>query len=151
MRLEFTSAHRPSTPTGRRQLSYWPGGLLLAAGLILYLPDSRLGDMAGQVLAVVGGCLLANTMVARRKAAARPEPRHWTITDEDLEAASQLGSVRWTWTQVQRAEEHPDAYLLYQSESPHTAAFDVPRDTLSPADDAAFRTFLTDRGLLPST
>jgi hypothetical protein len=50
---------------------------------------------------------------------------------------------------VQRAVELPDAYLLYQSESPHTAAFDVPRGTLTPSQDAELRASLADRGLLP--
>jgi len=74
-----------------------------------------------------------------------------TITDDELRAANSLGSVRWTWPQVRRVVERPEVYLLYQSDSPHTATFDVPRDTLTPEQEAQFRSLLTDRGLLPAT
>jgi hypothetical protein len=150
--LEFTSARPPSsTSDGRWQRSYWPGAALFAMGLVLYLPDSWLGDLSGQVVAIIGGCLLANTAVVRRRAAAHAqrEPRQWTITDDELRVANRLGSVRWAWIQVTRAVERPDVYLLYQSDSPHTAAFDVPRDTLTPTQDSEFRAFLADRGMLP--
>lgn len=153
MLLEFTSTRPPGRPVADRrwQRSYYPAGAAFTVSVLLYVPDSGLANLAGWLLAVAGGCLLGNTIVARRRhsADATREPRHWTIDDEHLRAANRLGSVRWTWTQVRRAEEHPDAYLLYQSDNPHTAAFDVPRDTLTPAQDAELRTLLAGRGLLP--
>ena len=153
MLLEFSSTRAPGPPPradGRWQRSYWPGGIAFAAGLILYLPDGWPGQLAGQVVAVVGACLLSSALVARRRAAADTgrEPRRWTIDDEELRAANGLGSVRWTWIQVKRVVERPEVYLLYQSDSPHTATFDVPRDTLTTAQDTEFRTFLAGRGLL---
>jgi hypothetical protein len=150
VRLEFTSARPPWAPESRWPHSYWPGGILFAAGLILYLPDRWPAHLAGQIAAIAGGCLLANTAVTRRRAAAPRDPRQWTITDEELRAANRLGSVRWKWIQVHRVTEHPDVFLLYQSDNPHTAAFDVPRDTLTPEQDNEFRAFLTGRGLLPA-
>jgi hypothetical protein len=153
MLLEFSSTRTPGPPPlsdGRWQRSYWPGGILFAIGLILYLPGTWLGNLAGQVIGIVGGCLLASALVARRRAAAdaRREPRRWTITEEELKAGSRLSSVRWTWIQVKRVVERPEVYLLYQSDSPHTATFDVPRDTLTPAQDTEFRAFLAGLGLL---
>lgn len=154
MLLEFSSARPPGPPSvsGRWQRSYWPGGALFAVGLVLYLPDSWLGDIAGQVAGILGGCLLASAAVARRRAAAdaRRAPRQWTIDDEELRAGNLLGSVRWAWLQVQRVVEHPDVYLLHQSDNPHAATFDVPRDTLTSSQDAEFRAFLAGRGLLRS-
>jgi hypothetical protein len=157
--LEFSSARAPGPPVTERawQRSYRPGGLLLAAGLVAYLldtslPDTSLGGLPGQVLTVAGACLVTSALVARRRTAAdaRREPRRWTIDDEELTAANRLGSVRWSWTQVGRVEEHADAYLLHRDGDPHTAAFDVPRDTLTAAQEAEFRGFLTARGLLPA-
>jgi hypothetical protein len=151
MRLEFSSTRAPGPPPradGRWLRSYWPGGVAFGLGLILSVPSGGLGSVA--VLA--GACLLTNALVVRRRAAAdvEREPRKWTIDDEELRSGNRLGSVRWTWIQVKRVVEHPDAYLLYRSDSPHTATFDVPRDTLTPAEDAEFRAFLSARGLLPA-
>ena len=84
----------------------------------------------------------------RDRAQAR-EPRQWTITDEQLRAGNQLGSVRWNWNQVRLVVEYPEVYLLYQSTLPLTASFDVPRDVLAPEQDAQLRMFLDRRGLLP--
>jgi hypothetical protein len=153
MRLEFSSTRPPGPPPrsdGRRLRSYWPGGALFGAGLLLYLPDTWPGNLTGQVIGLLGGCLLASALVTRRRTAAdaHREPRRWTIDDEQLKAGNRLGSVRWTWIQVTRVVERPDVYLLYQSDSPHTATFDVPRDTLTPAEDSEFRSFLVARGLL---
>jgi hypothetical protein len=44
-----------------------------------------------------------------------------------------------------------DVCLLYPSGCPHTATFDVPRDTRTPDQDSELRTFLTDHGLLAAT
>jgi hypothetical protein len=153
MRLEFSSTRAPGPPPlsdGRWQRSYWPGGILFAAGLALYLPALAVISLLGHVAGIAGACLMANALVTRRraKADADREPRLWTIDDEQLRAANSLGSVRWTWPQVRRVDERPEVYLLYQSDSPHTAPFDVPRDTLTPDQDAQFRAFLAGRGLL---
>jgi hypothetical protein len=152
--LEFSSTRPPGEPAADRrwQRSYWPGGLLLAAGAALHLPGTWPTNLTGQIVALLGGCLLASTFVTRRRLAADTtrEPRRWTITDEDLKAANTLGSVRWTWIQVKRVVERPEVYLLYQTDSPHTATFDVPRDTLTPTQDTEFRAFLSTRGLLPT-
>lgn len=150
MRLEFSSARPPGPPPlsdGRWQRSYWPGGLVFATGMAV---DVVGAGWLGQVVGLVGVCLLSSTFVARRHAAAdaKREPRRWTITDEELRTVNGLGSVRWTWIQVRRVVEHPDAYLLYQSDSPHSAPFDVPRDGLTAAQEAEFRAFLAGRDLL---
>lgn len=155
MHLEFSSTRPPGPPTTDRpwQRSYWPGGATVAIGLALFLPDGWGATMLGQFVTVIGGCLLGNAIVARRRLAAvgSREPRQWTITDDGLRSGNRLGSVYWTWNQVHRVVEHPDVYLLYPSDSPHTATFDVPRDALTPDQDSEFRAFLTARGLLPHT
>ena len=155
MLLEFSSTRPPGPPAAGRpwQRSYWPGGVTIAIGVALLLPDGWGASMFGQFLAVIGGCLLGSAIVARRRvvADAGREPRRWTINDDGLRSGNRLGSVRWTWTQVHRVVEHPDVYLLYQSDNPHTPTFDVPRETLAPDQDNEFRTFLTDRGLLRPT
>ena len=155
MLLEFSSTRPPGPPAAGRpwRRSYWPGGATVAIGLALLLPDGWGVNVFGQFVAVIGGCLLGSAAVARRRLAADAgrEPRHWTIDDDALRSGNRLGSVRWTWIQVHRLVERPEVYLLYQSDSPHTATFDIPRDSLTPAQDGEFRAFLTDRGLLSAT
>lgn len=154
MLLEFSSTRPPGPPAGDRpwQRSYWPGGVIVAIGLALLLPGGLGVNVLGQFVAVLGGCLLGSAVVARRLLAADAdrEPRLWTINDDGLRSGNRLGSTCWTWTQVRRVVERPDVYLLYQSDSPHTATFDVPRETLTPDQDSEFRAFLTARGLLPA-
>ena len=154
MLIEFASARPPGLPGGGRawQRSYWPGGVLLVIGLALLIPAGPAPGLPGQILAVLGGCLLGSALVERRRRAAAPdrEPRHWTITDVDLRSGNRLGSVWCTWKQVRRVVERPEVYLLYPSDSPHTAVFDVPRGTLTPEQDAEFRAFLAARGLRPA-
>ena len=152
MLLEFSSARPPGPPATDRawQRSYWPGGATVAIGLALLLPGERGVDVLGQFAIVIGGCLLGSALVIRRRIAgdAHREPRHWTINDERLRSGNRLGSTSWSWIQVHRVVEHPDVYLLYQSDNPHAASFDVPRDALTPDQDGELRAFLTDRGLL---
>lgn len=160
MLVEFSSTRPPGLPAPADRLwqrSYWPGGAAIAAGLglliansLLLIPDGPATIVAGQVLAVLGFCLFGIAHVARRRAAAdaRREPRRWTITDNDLRAGNRLGAVRWTWNQVRRVDVRPEVYLLHQSNSPHTATFDVPRDVLTPEQDAVLRAFMIDRGLI---
>lgn len=161
MLVEFSSTRPPGSPAPADRLwqrSYWPGGAAVAAGLtvliadgLLLTPDGPATNVAGQVLAVLGFCLFGNAHMARRRAAAdaHREPRRWTITDNDLRAGNRLGAVRWTWSQVRRVDVRPEVYLLYQqSNSPHTATFDVPRDVLTPEQDAVLRAFMIDRGLI---
>ena len=155
MLLEFSSTRPPGPPSADRawQRSYWPGGATVAIGLALLLSGGWGVTVLGQFVAVIGGCLLGNALVARRRLAADAgrEPRQWTINDNGLRSGNRLGSVHWTWIRVRRVVERPDVYLLYQSDSPHTATFDVPRDPLTPDQDSELRAFLTDRGLLPGT
>jgi hypothetical protein len=153
--LEFSSTRPPDPPAPGRpwQRSYWPGGVTVAIGLAPLVPGGWGVNVLGQFVAVIGGCLLVNAVVVRRRLAADAgrEPRQWTINDDGLRSGNRLGSCSWTWIQVHRVVERPDVYLLYPSESPHTATFDVPRDTLTPDQDSEFRAFLTDRGLLAAT
>jgi len=73
MPLEFSSARPPGMRTAGRpwQRSYWPGGVLFAAGLALRIPGSRLGNLAGQVAVILGGCLLG----VARELGADPDAR----------------------------------------------------------------------------
>ncbi|MCU7729072.1 YcxB family protein [Actinoplanes sp. KI2] len=155
MLLEFSSARPPGPPAAGRRWprSYWPGGATVAIGVALVLGGGSGANLLGQLVGVLGCCLLANTAVTRRLVAAdaNREPRRWAIDDDGLRSGNRLGSVHWTWAQVHRAVEYPDRYLLYQSDNPHTATFDVPREPLTPDQDDEFRAFLTDRGLLPAT
>jgi hypothetical protein len=153
VRIEFSSSRPPGPPVvvPRWQRSYWPGALALIAGLLLYLPPGGLTGLAGWVAALTGGALLGNTVVVRRRQAAdatRP-PRQWTIDDEELRAGNRLGSVRWRWVQVRDVVEHPEVYLLRQSDNPNSATFDVPRDALTAEQEDEFRAFLAGHGLLP--
>lgn len=152
MLLEFSSTRPPGPPAADRpwQRSYWPGGATIAIGVALLLPAVLGVNVLGQFMAVIGGCLLVSAVVARRRLAADAsrEPRQWTINDDGLRSGNRLGSVHWTWNQVQRVVERPDVYLFYQSDSPHTATFDVPRAPMTPDQAGEFHAFLTDRGLL---
>ena len=151
MLLEFSSNRPPGpAPAGRRwQRSYWPGGATIVAGLALYPAGGEGTAVLGQLVAVVGCCVLGNAVIARRRltAATDRESRQWTIDDDGLRCGDRLGSVYWSWIRVHRVVEHPDVYLLFQGAG---ASFDIPRDPLTADQDRELRAFLAGRGLLPA-
>ena len=107
------------------------------------------GAFAGCVILLLGLLLPLRARSLYMSAGAVPSswsnPRTWIITDEALKSSSEATSSRWTWEAVRRAEVLPEAYVLW-SDGP--ALFDMPREPMSPDQEADFRGFPVARGLL---
>jgi len=128
------------------------GAVLAVAGALAVL----LGQGEGAATVVGAGAVLMAVLLplrARRTfVAAVTVPASWcglrtyVITDEELESSSEMTSVRWRWTAVRRVEVRPAAYLFWQD---GPAVFDLPREPLTPGQEAELRVHLTGLGLLP--
>src|SRR5262249_36060187 len=119
--------------------------------LALLLPDGMGFNVLGQIVAVLGVCLLCSAVVAHLRLGAGTQrgPRRGPIDDDGVRSGHRPGSTRRGWAPVRRGVGRPEVYLLYQSESMNTATFDIPRDTLTPDQDGEIRALLAARGLLP--
>lgn len=67
-------------------------------------------------------------------------PRTYRITEEGLESL-----MRWSWSAVRSVQQWPEAYLFWQDGG---VAFDLPREPMTPEQEADLQQLLASRNLL---
>lgn len=156
MRIEFTYARGPDhfveQPRASRRnpslvASYAIAVLLALAGIAFAIaafvyaaPQAAACGLSGTLL----GVLIA--VAARQRGRTRfvmppaaMEPRRWVVGDRGIEISG-AGAV---WEAFQFALELPHAYLFVMKDHEDKRTFDIPREPLSEADDAAVREVVT--------
>jgi hypothetical protein len=159
VQIEFTYARGPAyfddprtARTGRPSTAYTVAGVVMAAGIVIAAgwSDVQPALFAGLCL-VVGGMFLV--VLVRRDVGTvnAPEgalkPRRWLLTDDGLESETELTSARYPWSAFRDVLVWPQAYLLRTDAG---EMIDIPREPLTPGDEAVLRELLTQRGLLPA-
>jgi hypothetical protein len=122
---------------------------VVGVGILGSFSETAVGAAVGAALALVGAVLLL--LVRRRRTAlvAVPEawlaPREWRLNDDQLASSSGPASSAYGWVAIRPGLVRPEAYLLRHEDG---SLIDVPREPLTPGQDAELRAFLTGRGLL---
>jgi len=136
-----------------KPLAYASVALVLAGVIIAVCTEAApLGVIAGLDLLLLAVLLF---WIARRRFHAAVTvsetwtiPRRYLITDGGLESSTDHTSMKWDWQVVHLVTVESNAYLFWQDGGP---MFDVPREPLTPEQEAQLRAFLEARGFLPSS
>jgi hypothetical protein len=159
VRIEFSYARGPEyfrsllRPHARRVARRILLAALIWAGLgtasLFAAQGEGWGVFAGFVALVFAVVLPLRAYHSYEDAVAMPTTasaeRTYVITDEALESSTDLTSSRWNWAAVRRMRIVPVAYVFWTDGS---ASFDLPREPLSPEQDAELRALLSARNLL---
>lgn len=156
MRIEFTYTRSPDhfvdhPGVPRRNPSPVPSYVIAAVlglaavaftigALIYHQPQAAGCGASGALL----GVLIAVAARQRGRSrfvmpAAAMEPREWAITDQGVEIGHEDSAAGATWAAFQYAMELPYAYLFVMKDRDDKRTFDIPRQPLTEAEDAAVR------------
>ncbi|MEV6841860.1 YcxB family protein [Actinoplanes sp. NPDC051411] len=153
MHVEFTFVRsaeffrRQLSPFVSQKLAFTRTAALVAVFASVAVPiatqGSREGIDFGVALLIMGGLLLAGALRRRNRMLRIPGSMlaecRWLLTDDRLELGTPDTLTRLSWSRLRLARVLPDAYVLAAAEG---VSVGIPREPLSPADDAQLRALL---------
>jgi hypothetical protein len=127
-------------------------GLAGAAIVVMALVDHAVQGATGGVCGLLLGVGIA--VAARQRGrgrfvmpAAAMEPRRWAITEEGIEIAHAGNSVTVAWPAFRMMTALPHACVFVLRDPADRRTFDIPREPLTEADDAAVHEVVARHGI----